>query len=48
MFLGFEGGFIMKGSHLTLDDRKKIQEGIEQALTKVQIGKKHWKRPNYY
>lgn len=29
----------MKGSHLTLDDRKKIQEGIEQALTKFKLEK---------
>lgn len=29
----------MKGSHLSLDDRKKIQEGIEKELTKVEIAK---------
>ena len=35
----------MKNSHLSLEDRKKIQEGIENELTKVQIAKKIGKDP---
>ena len=35
----------MKYSHLTIDDRKKIQEGIEQHLTKVEIAKNIGKDP---
>lgn len=29
----------MKNSHLTLDDRKKIQEGLEQELSRTEIAK---------
>ena len=36
----------MKNSHLSLDDRKKIQEGIENKLTKVQISKNIGKEPS--
>lgn len=35
----------MKYNHLTLDDRKKIQEGIEKQLTKVEIAKMIGKDP---
>ena len=35
----------MKNSHLSLEDRKKIQEGIENELTKVQIAKNIGKDP---
>ena len=35
----------MKGSHLSLEDRKKIQEGIEKELTKVEIAKSIGKDP---
>ena len=35
----------MKGSHLTLEDRKIIQEGIEHSLTKVEIAKNIGKDP---
>ena len=35
----------MKGSHLTLEDRKKIQEGIEKELTKAEIAKSIGKDP---
>ncbi len=36
----------MKNSHLSLEDRKKIQEGIENALTKVEIAKNIAKSPS--
>ena len=29
----------MKNSHLTLDDRKKIQEGLEKELSRTEIAK---------
>lgn len=29
----------MKISHLTLDDRKKIQEGLEKELSRTEIAK---------
>ena len=45
MFLGLERRKAMKGKHLTLEDRKKIQEGIEKALTKVEIAKNIGKDP---
>lgn len=35
----------MKNSHLSLEDRKKIQEGIENELTKTQIAKNIGKDP---
>lgn len=35
----------MKGTHLSLDDRRKIQEGIEKELTKVEIAKNIGKDP---
>ena len=35
----------MKGTHLSLEDRKKIQEGIENELTKVEIAKNIGKDP---
>lgn len=35
----------MKNSHLSLEDRKKIQEGIENELTKSQIAKNIGKDP---
>jgi len=35
----------MKNTHLSLEDRKKIQEGIETELTKVQIAKNIGKDP---
>lgn len=35
----------MKNGHLSLEDRKKIQEGIENELTKVQIAKNIGKDP---
>ena len=35
----------MKGTHLSLEDRKKIQEGIENELTKVEIAKNIDKNP---
>ena len=35
----------MKGSHLSLEDRKKIQEGFENELTKVKIAKNIDKDP---
>lgn len=35
----------MKGTHLSLEDRKKIQEGIENELTKVEIAKSIGKDP---
>lgn len=30
---------VMKNSHLTLDDRKKIQEGLEKELSRTEIAK---------
>lgn len=36
----------MKNAHLSLEDRKKIQEGIENELTKVQIAKSIGKDPS--
>ena len=36
----------MKNTHLSLEDRKKIQEGIENELTKVQIAKNIGKDPS--
>lgn len=36
----------MKNTHLSLEDRKKIQEGIESELTKVQIAKSIGKDPS--
>lgn len=38
MFLRLDGG-TMKYSHLTLADRKQIQDGLEQALSRTQIAK---------
>lgn len=35
----------MKNSHLTLEDRRKIQDGIEKELTKVEIAKNIGKDP---
>ena len=35
----------MKGTHLSLEDRRKIQEGIENELTKVAIAKSIGKDP---
>ena len=29
----------MKNTHLTLDDRKQIQEGLEKELTRTEIAK---------
>ena len=29
----------MKNTHLTLDDRKQIQEGLEKELTRTEISK---------
>ena len=29
----------MKNSHLTLEDRKKIQEGLEKGLSRTEIAK---------
>ena len=29
----------MKNSHLTLEDRKKIQEGLENELSRTEIAK---------
>ena len=36
---------IMKAKHLTLDDRKAIQEGIEKCLSKTAIAKSISKDP---
>lgn len=36
----------MKNTHLSLEDRKKIQEGIENELTKVEIAKNIGKNPS--
>ena len=36
---------IMKAKHLTLDDRKAIQEGIEKRLSKTAIAKSISKDP---
>ena len=30
---------VIKNSHLTLDDRKKIQEGLEKELSRTEIAK---------
>ncbi len=35
----------MKGSHLTMEDRQKIQEGIKKELTKIEIAKNIGKDP---
>ena len=35
----------MKYTHLSIDDRRKIQEGIEQHLTKSEIAKDIGKDP---
>lgn len=44
MFIG-ERMTIMKAKHLTLDDRKVIQEGIERCLSKTAIAKSISKDP---
>ena len=39
MFLRLDGGIVMKNTHLTLEDRKKIQEGLEKGLSRTEIAK---------
>lgn len=39
-------GYLMKAKHLTLDDRKFIQTGIEQRLSKTQIARSIAKDPS--
>lgn len=36
----------MKGVHLTLDDRKEIQAGLEESLSKAEIARRIGKSPS--
>ena len=36
----------MKGTHLTLEDRKAIQHGLEECLSRTHIGKDLGKHPS--
>ena len=36
----------MKGAHLTLEDRKVIQTGLEQGLSKAEIARQLGKSPS--
>lgn len=42
----FKEGIIMKNTHLSLDDRKIIQSGLENNLTRVEIAKLIGKSPS--